>query len=71
MRGAAAAPAMCCLIQAGVTGALLGWSVGSWRGALVAGALAILLLAVGRRAAGRSVTDDRCERVFVATEPMR
>lgn len=57
MRGAAAALAMCCLIHAGIAGALLGWTVGSLTGALVATALAVLLVAVVRLRTRRTSTD--------------
>lgn len=72
MRGAAAAVATCCLIHAGIAGALLGWSVGSWTGALVAAALAVLLFAIVPRSTPCSVTDDIPQRAAsVGTEPTR
>lgn len=69
MRGAAAAVALCCLIHAGVAGALLGWSVGSWPGALAAGAVALLLAGVLRHRSGSGVTDETPQRESVGTDP--
>lgn len=69
MRGAAVAVAMCCLIHAGLASALLGWSVGSWPGALAAGAL-VLVRVVGRRRGGH-VMDDDSQRESVGPGPAR
>ena len=71
MRGAAAAVAVRCLIHAGIAGALLGWSIGSWTGALVAAAVALLLVGVMQRGARGRVTDDRRERSAVVAGPTR
>lgn len=72
MRGAAAAVAMCCLIHAGIAGALVGWSVGSWTGAFVAAALAILLFVIVRRRTRCGVAGDSPQRAApAATEPTR
>lgn len=71
MRGAAAAVALCCLIHAGIAGALLGWSVGSWTGALVAAALALVLVGVMQRRARGRVTDDGQRHASVGPESPR
>lgn len=65
MRGAAAAVAMCCLIHGGLASALLGWSVGSWPGALAAAAVALVLVRVVRHRHGGHVTDDTSRRECV------
>jgi len=71
MRGAAAAVAMCCLIHAGLASALLGWSVGSWPGALVAAAVALVLARVLRHRHAGHVTDDTSQRESVGPGPAR
>jgi uncharacterized membrane protein len=63
--------AVCCLIHAGIAGALLGWSIGSWTGVLVAAALALLLVGVMQRKARGRVTDDRRERSSIVAGPTR
>ncbi len=69
MKAATAALAMCCLVHAGIAGALLGWSIGSWTGAVVVAAFVLVLVSFVRRRTRRRVTDDG--RVAAGTEPTR
>lgn len=71
MRGATALAALCCLIHAGLASALLGWSVGSLPGALVAVAGALVLVRVVRLRHGGDVPSDTPRRESVGPDAAR
>jgi hypothetical protein len=60
VKGVVAAVALCCLIHAGIAGALLGWWVRSWTSAFVATAVALVLVVVRRRARGGVASEAPC-----------
>lgn len=57
MKAAVAAVALCCLVHAGIAGALFGWSLGWGIGALAVAGSAIAVGIAVRRRRGRCVVE--------------
>lgn len=71
MRGATAAGALWRVVHVGLVSAPVGRSFGSWPGALVAAAVALLLVRVVRHRHGGYVTDANSRREPVGPDSAR